>query len=93
MNAWTAYEKHEPGRYGLRTVIPVSGGGLVVAHVNCGHPDHEANARLVAAAPDLLAALEVMTDIVWQYSRSMTSDGYVDELAQARAAIAKAEGK
>lgn len=66
------------------------GSSYCVAEVNFYEQPLE-NASLIAAAPDLLAALEVMTDIVWQYSQSMTGDGYVDELAQARAAITKAK--
>lgn len=45
--------------------------------------ESEANARLIAAAPELLAALKGMLD----------PDGYTPVLAIARAAIAKAEGK
>lgn len=52
--------------------------------------DLAANARLIAAAPDMLAALEVL---VWQLDRT---DGLVEELesmvTEAKAAIAKAKG-
>ena len=47
-------------------------------------PDAEANARLIAAAPDLLAALK---DVV------AVADRKTDEFDRARAAIAKAEGR
>lgn len=54
------------------------------------NPIGDANARLIAAAPDLLAALEVL---VWQLDRT---DGLVEELesmvTEAKAAIAKAKG-
>ena len=55
---------------------------------NVGPCSIDANARLIAAAPDLLAALE---DIVYLAD---TSDFYLPRnwLADARAAIAKAEG-
>lgn len=49
---------------------------------DAGEVNHEANARLIAAAPDLLEALElalVATDGVWE--------------DKARAAIAKARGQ
>ena len=50
----------------------------------------KANATLISAAPDLLAALEVL---VWQLDRT---DGLVEELesmvVEAKAAIAKAKG-
>lgn len=51
----------------------------------------EANARLIAAAPDLLAALEMF---VGKYGRVSPngSGGMYDLVLQARAAIAKARG-
>ena len=48
---------------------------------------HKANARLIAAAPDLLAALETLTKMVED------GDWTTVELNDARAAIAKAEGR
>jgi hypothetical protein len=50
-----------------------------------------ANAALIAAAPDLLAALE---ELLWAAARtSLETDGdYSDAFAAARAAIAKAQG-
>ena len=69
--------------------IPVTGAcmsfafGAVVAMV-----DGEANARLIAAAPDLLEALKIAeTHGMWG-----TAEGW-PVLAQVRAAITKAEGK
>ena len=56
----------------------------------------EANARLIAASPDLLAACRAMESYLSQ--TTVTSFGivagmsYPDIIAQARAAIAKAEG-
>ena len=55
----------------------------------------EANARLIAAAPDLLAALEDITD---RYARAMKDSGVshypeaMVEIRSARAAIARATG-
>ena len=53
--------------------------------------EFDANARLIAAAPDLLAALKAMVDLdtgdrpeLWRYSK---------QFDDARAAIAKAEGR
>jgi hypothetical protein len=51
---------------------------------------HEANAHLIAAAPELLAALKALMDI--RSKCFIPNDGdWWDE--QARAAIAKAEGR
>jgi len=63
--------------------------GSAVAYVG-NRPDDfgEANARLIAAAPDMLAALDLI-------ERELTADGWTDKfgpLAQIRAAIAKARG-
>lgn len=56
-----------------------------------GRDPVEANARLIAAAPDLLAALKAITDPAYG------NPGYPEENkqieAQAEAAIAKAEGR
>jgi hypothetical protein len=71
---------------------PASQFGYVMAIDNYGNPvtvcsaRSEADARLIAAAPDMLAALVLLVD----------GDGKPDEcpraLAAARAAIAKAKG-
>ncbi len=54
-----------------------------------GRSPHEraANARLIAAAPDLLAACKMVADIAVSWSPITPGD-----IAQVRAAIAKAEG-
>ena len=53
--------------------------------------DREANARLIAAAPDLLAALEDALD-AWE-THNKTGDGMQGHWeSDARAAIAKAKG-
>lgn len=62
----------------------------------------EANARLIAAAPDLIEALEKMVEYAHQYSgreRSQSAAMEIvetpisDDVAAARAAIAKARGE
>ena len=50
---------------------------------------HEANARLIAAAPDLLAALKEMTELK-HFTATRSEKESAD--AKARAAIAKAKG-
>ena len=61
-------------------------------------PDREANARLIAAAPDLLAALERTNDLIHYHLGDPTQeDGWKNEEIHeawlaARTAIAKAKG-
>lgn len=55
---------------------------------DCGSGDVAANARLIASAPDLLAALKGV-QAAWDENRLLTSD----EAAAVRAAIAKATGQ
>lgn len=60
------------------------------------HGDREADARLVSAAPELLAALRFMVEVfgpgVDSYGPG-AGPGEIDSVAQARAAIAAAEGR
>lgn len=77
---------------------PVGAGGFVVAsHSVCKIPrhqaerltdEHRANAHLIAAAPELLAAAEAMLAAFG----GNTPDWLTDEAAQMFAAIAKAKG-
>lgn len=66
--------------------------------------ERQANARLIAAAPDLLAALQKLADYaeaearggdeaVPQHLRCINSGMVAQAVSEARAAIAKAEGK
>lgn len=69
-----------------------------IAVTNLNHANNEANARLIAAAPDLLAVLKAFSDYVHQeqsatdgaVTYSTTVINHWDFLA--RAAIAKATG-
>lgn len=61
--------------------------GLIVANVNADSRQ-EANARLIAAAPELLEALRGV--VAMQYSKPSF---LAASMEQARAAIAKAEGR
>ena len=68
---------------GIRHLIGVIGNGI--------HPEvAEANARLIAAAPDLLAALGNGVFLLEARESSSTEK---DWIAKARAAIAKAKGE
>lgn len=84
---------HTPGPWsresyvdGANEKIVIRGDGLVVAEIECHHEsvtDSRADARLIAAAPSLLAALQGF----------LAHYGSTDEVSnRARAAIAKATG-
>ena len=93
--------KHEPGPWTVSPKEPFreDEGGCVAINADEWHelaivflhsdggPEGEANARLIAAAPDLLAALVELTDIEGPLP------GNVEWYHRARAAIAKATGQ
>ena len=62
----------------------------VLSHRNKSQIEIDANARLIAAAPDLLEALQKMLD---NCHDTELDDGIIDAVEVARAAIAKATGE
>jgi hypothetical protein len=72
-------------------------GASVVALVQMKDPNWEANARLMASAPDLYAALKALgitqTDGLCFMDCYEREEGHYPECAAARAALAKAEGR
>lgn len=91
--------KHTPGPWrvgkGGPNMCPTVGTekGLMVAMVayGDGHPT-QANARLIAAAPDLLEALEGMERALLQMMDDPSRADEMSVVIKARAAIAKAKG-
>jgi hypothetical protein len=89
--------KHTPGPW---AAAPTDGGFAVYEddgegngdHIQCipGHPRGEANARLIAAAPELLSALRDMVQREAYLYPDSESNVILDA---ARAAIAKATGQ
>jgi hypothetical protein len=78
----------EPGVY-VTTAYPDRSGPLICRLVDQAQtPEGAANARLIAAAPDLLAALEAVTSD--HDGMVLLNDGIADKV---RAAIARATGK
>ena len=64
-------------------------GGALVCEVNDGWGDDVANARLIAAAPELLEALRKAASVL---EHSLTDAERRDMANEARAVIAKATG-
>ena len=89
---------HTPGPWirGAR-LLDVCAGASVVATVACAssHPATEeqahANARLIAAAPDLLEALEIVSNCVPDSTSGTTLGTW--EMQKVREAIRKAKGE
>lgn len=90
--------KHTPGPWRIHgRVIRVPGRG-VIAEIpgpeTVGVFDWLDNARLIAAAPDLLEAVKQMIGVYDDYGAGFyNQDEFVEGVDKARAAIAKAEGK
>lgn len=85
--------KHTPGPWtaregtttGMEVVATKPRGGIYTV-ARCGGKDREANAHLIAAADDMLAALRAMDE-------ADNLQAISDALLLGRAAIAKAEGR
>jgi len=75
-------KRDEPN--GLITEVRLSGW--------CNEDEAKANARLIAAAPDLLTALEEMTADLISHASLGLNENEVAMLRRAEAAIAKAKG-
>ena len=99
--------KHTPGPWELRTwdedcwrVLGTNGVGIPgcysIADVinGNGSEQNKANAALIAAAPDLLQALQLLHDDIAEYARINNLGGFDNHAMKlARAAIAKATGE
>lgn len=91
--------KHTPGPWTVRNDFKLpktyvcSTDGLKVARMMWDTKDGESNARLIAAAPDLLWALRYAAMFI-SYSEALSeSKGAKDVLRVLDSAIAKAEGR
>lgn len=57
---WEALPPCGPGNYAIVSEKVNESGNFYVAYIPDDHPTAEVNARLIAAAPDLLAACEIV---------------------------------
>jgi len=87
---WLIEDRLENAVIGYRAIVDAD--GYTVCNPS---PMGEANARLIAASPDLLAALlDLLSRAESELNQTATHDGLenCDALARCRAAIAKATG-
>ena len=91
---WKACEHGGYGDYDGNCIV-ILGDDLRVAIVlGSDNEETNANARLIAAAPDLLEALENLHANIAEYARINNLGGFDNQdMQQARAAIAKAKGE
>ena len=91
----------DPGHFDTRTTVVSKDGGSRKGHPYrmivqvggwAGPREAEANARLIAAAPELLEALEDLASLAEAAMREVGEYDIEAELSDARAAIAKATG-
>lgn len=87
---WLIEDRLENAHIGYRAIVDDE--GCTVCNPS---PMGEANARLIAAAPDLLEALrDLLSRAASELNQTATHDGLAncDAIARCRAAIAKATG-
>ncbi|MGA1296426.1 MAG: hypothetical protein ACO3X1_14035 [Burkholderiaceae bacterium] len=83
---WQIFDRVEGANIGFRAIVTANG------DIICNpSPMGECNARLIAAAPDLLAALEMVSGI-WSHDQTANVSPH-SPLGIVRAAIAKATGE
>jgi hypothetical protein len=84
---WVVYDDSNDGKTNR---IEISARGKTVARIYHSVPAEDLpNARLIAAAPDLLEACKALEILFAPLARDSTTASWIDK---ARAAIAKAEG-
>lgn len=88
-------EKRSSGGLNVQAKHRGEGSSYCVASVNFHEPPHdEANARLIAAAPELLHALELLyKEMVLSGNATSKDYGWTPAIAASQEAIRKATGK
>ena len=77
----------------LAECIETPRGGIIGAWIGCGESDCYENARIAAAAPELLDALRGLTDWCREHTSPVQENTPHDLIVAAMRAIAKAEGR
>jgi len=96
MNLTTERTQHTPGPWEVSPYGNITSKSGKIASVEQMPSNYEsekqANARIIAAAPDLLVALEQCVPIIVRHANATFGDGVLT-LQVARSAIAKAKGE
>lgn len=102
---WTYESDHTHRQYNIRMLGHLIGTRAEAKHIctvnnlpphvlaNRDQSTAEANARLIAAAPDLLAALDRAEAFISGFEDDDTQEGVTEMLAAIRAALANAKGE
>jgi len=89
---WEAAEHGDYGDYDGQCIVVLGDDLRIAVVLGEGTPETRANARLMAAAPELLEALQYMTALALGPAGGVSQQQKSDVLTKARAAIAKATG-
>lgn len=83
---WSGYNPVDE----LEAQITTEDGDIVIASYNRQIPEGEANAKLLAAAPDLLEALTEAAEILWVLGQIGPSPTALEKSAEFKSLITKA---
>ncbi len=83
---WSGYNPVDE----LEAQITTEDGDIVIASYNRQIPEGEANAKLLAAAPDLLEAPTEAAEILWGLGQIGSSPTALEKSAEFKSLIAKA---
>lgn len=88
---WSGYNAYDK----IEAQVTAEGGDIVIASYNHLIPEGEANARLIAAAPDLLEVLDLVQDCLMKCltGGEVSALAAGKALAQSALIIAKARGE
>lgn len=95
---WAILDRPETSLPDSRTLTHISNGAHIVCTLGStrsdGSQNHSANARLIAAAPELLSALNLLLDKLHAHCPGLLDCEYTgDAITKAEMAIAKAKGE
>lgn len=85
----------DPDQHAVHTLLDVDtfAYGFVCSEIHDVIAEDKANRALIAAAPDLLAALLIAEEFISGFEDDEAQEGMAAKLGTIRAAIAKAEGR